>query len=64
MEELLPQVEEFKFLWYLLPEAQKKDKEIKETVAASAVMGCSVMAIKEMSCKAKLSMDWPVSIHS
>ncbi|KAI3367396.1 hypothetical protein L3Q82_026250 [Scortum barcoo] len=66
--EVLPQVEEFKYLGVLFTSEGKIEREIDRRIgAASAVMRSvyrTVVVKKELSRKAKLSIDLPVNLRS
>ncbi|TWW73564.1 hypothetical protein D4764_15G0009580 [Takifugu flavidus] len=65
-EEVLPQVEEFKYLGILFTNEGRMEREIDRRIgAASAVMQAlnrSVMVKKELSRKAKLSIYWSIYV--
>ena len=58
--ELLPQVEEFKYLGVLFPSEGRMEREIDRRIGASSAvmwsMYLSVVVKKELSCKLKLSI--------
>ncbi|XP_061642121.1 uncharacterized protein LOC133484062 [Phyllopteryx taeniolatus] len=65
-DEILPQVEEFKYLWVLFTSEGGMERESDRPIgAASTVMRTlyrSVVVKKELSRKAKLSIYWSISV--